>query len=503
MKKTAIVYDKWLESLGGGEVVACNFARILADLGYDTTFICGKLVDLKKIKSTINIDLSDIKFVECWNDEVKLKSLTKNADVFLNTTFIDYSQGNAKQNILYVYFPTDTDDNPKDKIINRFILPLILRFIKPVEIISETSTQTRYAIYYLKPGQKYQIKFKIKINNFSKSNLDKIHCHLENCQLIDTKITINHFSNCLEFRYQVVPTNSTIYLNLDHVDLSEMNISSPWIVNVVSRLIRQKPVLDKLNIKFRAGLYPHLLKYLNHYQQIFSTSNYSQKWIKKYWNIPVTTFYPPVSLIASQLEITKKNQICSVGRFFTSGHNKKQDVLINAFKKLYDQGQTNWELHLAGGLGTEASSIKYITQLKTMAKGYPIYFHLNQSRQFIEKLYLESKIYWHAAGFGVDPNLEPIKFEHFGITPIEAMSAGCVPVVFKGGGLTEVIKQTKLNPKIHLFKTIDQLVNHTNIIINQQVKLPPNNYQLLSNLFGLARFKQQLITILNHQQNKT
>src|SRR3989344_4668849 len=101
MKKTAVIYDKWLNSLGGGEVVACRMARILQDYGYEVTFINGKSVEIKAIKDVLGIDMSDITFTSIWNDEVSLKAIAKNKDLFVNLSFIDYSYGYSKKNIYY------------------------------------------------------------------------------------------------------------------------------------------------------------------------------------------------------------------------------------------------------------------------------------------------------------------------------------------------------------------------------------------------------------------
>ena len=46
----------------------------------------------------------------------------------------------------------------------------------------------------------------------------------------------------------------------------------------------------------------------------------------------------------------------------------------------------------------------------------------------------------HAAGFGVDADEFPERLEHFGITPIEAASFGCIPVVYGQGGPREVVR---------------------------------------------------------------
>ena len=39
----------------------------------------------------------------------------------------------------------------------------------------------------------------------------------------------------------------------------------------------------------------------------------------------------------------------------------------------------------------------------------------------------------HAAGFGVDADEFPERLEHFGITPIEAASFGCIPRGLRAG----------------------------------------------------------------------
>ena len=43
-------------------------------------------------------------------------------------------------------------------------------------------------------------------------------------------------------------------------------------------------------------------------------------------------------------------------------------------------------------------------------------------------------LFWHAAGLGEDPTTNPDRFEHFGISVVEAMSAGAVPMVYEHGG---------------------------------------------------------------------
>ena len=59
----------------------------------------------------------------------------------------------------------------------------------------------------------------------------------------------------------------------------------------------------------------------------------------------------------------------------------------------------------------------------------------------------------HAAGFGVDADEFPERLEHFGITPIEAASFGCIPVVYGQGGPSEVVRTLGSDTT---FDTIDE-----------------------------------------------
>lgn len=529
----AVIYDKWLHSLGGGEVVACNIAKILKDQHYQVLFISGKEVSKETIYEKLKIDLRGIEFKQVWNDETALKKLVKDKDLFINISFLDYSIGFAKKNIYYVNFPTKLHNNFKGMIVNTILVPILTRLIKPVEFLSQIEApliiaskpafllkeENKFALSNLTPNQIQEASFTIHLTNFYKSFLEDIKVSFDNAQLIDRNIWVNHGTNTLEFTIRFVPKTLTAYLNLtfqnfqdrhnfeeEKVYLFYPKIYLSGLPNFLFSNLRQRFVT-----RLRAGIFVNLSERINTYQIVITYSRFAWKWIRKYWNKDAKIIAPPVDLLYKRYKVSKykkNNWICSVGRFFTLGHGKKQEILIEAFKKLYDKSNLvpsrnknlkKWELHLVGGLGDEPTSINFFRYLKETSKGYPIFFHLNASRAEVEEVYLRSKIYWHATGFGEDENLHPIRFEHFGIAPIEALSAKCIPILFNGGGLPEFINKVGLDRERNLFRNIEELVNNTiyyKDFSNQ--KLDWNNiFRKIDERYSFEAFKKNFLKVIN------
>ncbi len=83
-------------------------------------------------------------------------------------------------------------------------------------------------------------------------------------------------------------------------------------------------------------------------------------------------------------------------------------------------------------------------------------------QQQLQKQYGQAKIYWHATGYGINENTNPQAVEHLGISTIEAMSAGAVPIVINKGGQPEIVTH---NINGLLWQSQDELINYTNQII--------------------------------------
>lgn len=175
--------------------------------------------------------------------------------------------------------------------------------------------------------------------------------------------------------------------------------------------------------------------------------------------------YPPVDILPIK-PLKKENIIVSVGRFSQLLQGKRQDVLVDAFKILVDEHSLkNWKLILAGG--SEVGGREFVEELKKSAAGYPIKVIENPPLAKLLSLYGKAKIFWQASGFGIDEAAEPEKVEHFGMATVEAMAAGCVPVVLGRGGQKEIVERNKNGL---LWQTKEELVAITlELIKSRQV----------------------------------
>lgn len=225
------------------------------------------------------------------------------------------------------------------------------------------------------------------------------------------------------------------------------------------------------------------LIYLSQCEGIVVNSEYTRRHLRARFeelaapSPSIHVIYPPADRIAPEQEAVRREQktILSVGRFFDVG-GKCQDQLIQAFRKLNGEG---WSLHLAGAIYQGETRYAMYDKCVRLAEGLSVRFYPNASRAEIGRLYSQCTCYWHGAGLGANSSTEPEKFEHFGITVVEAMAAGCLPFVLGHGGPAEIVTSGSDG---WTFKTLDELVELT----SHSVTLPDSQLEEMRNR-GRAR----------------
>lgn len=177
---------------------------------------------------------------------------------------------------------------------------------------------------------------------------------------------------------------------------------------------------------------------LSGYQVKAANSNYTCRWTKRRWNADCQVVFPPIQVESGSAE--KTDSILSVGRFAVSGPGKNQREMIHAFSKLKTVGHRDWQYHCVGSCGGSEAEQTFLSQVKQQAGECGAKVEANLNRARLKSLYQQAKIFWHAAGMNVDESTHPELLEHFGMTTVEAMAAGCVPVVINRGGQAEIVE---------------------------------------------------------------
>lgn len=195
---------------------------------------------------------------------------------------------------------------------------------------------------------------------------------------------------------------------------------------------------------------------LSRFSKVICNSWYTKKFVDQTYGVNSDVIYPPVDVERFNPG-KKENMILSVGRFFAPLQAKKQEIMVEVFKRMKIPG---WRLVLIGGVEKESTS--RVRELLRLAGGSLVEIITDVHFETLQDYYARAKIYWHAAGFGENLEQYPERAEHFGMSTVEAMAAGCVPIVFAGGGQLEIVAEGQTG---YFWKNTRELVTKTRLII--------------------------------------
>ena len=254
---------------------------------------------------------------------------------------------------------------------------------------------------------------------------------------------------------------------------SDNNISSEYDIFINSTYLSKLPSYAK-ELSYYIVSFPFRIEgieedndeneFLQTYSRFLANSCYTKKWIKRWWAVNSTVVYPSCPLPSNNNFTTRKKEkiILNVGRFFNNGHHcKKQLGMVYCFRELIESGliDNEWNLYLVGHV--QEADKEYLEKVEEAATDLSVEIFVDLSSLDLQLLYEKSAIYWHATGLGEHAEYFPERYEHFGITTIEAMSYGCVPVVINGGGQPEIVDHYVSG---FLFNNIQELMKYTSVL---------------------------------------
>mgnify|MGYP001608421183 CR=1 FL=1 len=225
--------------------------------------------------------------------------------------------------------------------------------------------------------------------------------------------------------------------------------------------------------------------------KIICNSKFTKSVIDKEYGVESLVVYPPVDVSKIKPK-RKENIILYVGRFSKLVQSKRQDILIDAFKK-FSKKVYDWKLVLVGG--SDVGGREFVQELKDNSQGYDIEIPEGVDFKTLTDLYGKVKFFWSAAGFDINEKIHPEQVEHFGITTVEAMAGGAVPLVFNAGGAKEIIKNGKDG---FLWGKVSELIKKTGEVVKDGgfCREVSRNAVEKSKLFGNEKFNQEILALL-------
>ena len=545
------IYDRYLSTFGGGERYSCKMAEILShQSNYSVDIITDIFADLNQVSRRLNLNLSKVNLkVFPFLSEDYAEKITKEYDIFINATYLSSLSAYGNRNLYLCYFPTPFDVD--FRTIHRFLLfffrlPAIWLFkfsdrlcreFRAIEIEEGLYDIKRF---FLRRGSwssgkviinidNLNQRFRIGLKNPDTSSIDLMQCRI---LVIENKYKGNRlkigdlFNRSENILYErdiklkknlkeiveipvdfskkpckILITSNTFIPKTEYRNTKDSRKLGVVVYNEIKGNIVKKIILKILGfIPLFLITYPRDLRFLKTYNKIIAISKYSKHWIEKFWKRNCTILFPPVD-VDNFTSGKKEKIILSVGRFFPEHHNKKQLELAKAFIELYRDNpdvMNGYILYLVGGVEDRSKHIDYVNKIKEISSGYPVRILTNIGWKELADIFSRAYIFWHGAGMGEDEKRHPEKFEHFGITTVEAMASGCIPVVINKGGQTEIIENGKDG---FLFESWDGLKKITLKICSGKMDIGGIREEALKGCkkFSNSNFEKSLLSILSEE----
>ena len=478
------VYDLYWSTFGGGEQQAGSIVDALSS-EHEVHMLGPQAVDLGALRERLGLRLEgvDLRLVE--SDERAASLVSAEYDVFINHTYRSTLVNLAPKGIYFLMFPHVLDETSASRGAMRRVgrrLASPVRVLGGVGHVAGAERIVGPVHFQLPPGTRT--------------------LELQLDPLAPTQVTVCQVRRGAQPEAREVTPGSTLTVDTGGGDV----IVAPTVMGaqlVPEKAMRLRGVrVDGRDVPFDpASLAQRLTPvrfgdFVGSYDLFVANSRYTGSWAKQYWGVDTEVLSPPVHLRSPG---PKEQLIVSVGRFFGagSGHSKRQLEMVHAFRNLVEAGLTGWRLVLIGGCSPEHR--EYAMEVRRAAEGLPVEVRLSAPGEFVDASLAAASIYWHAAGLNSDLQAHPDRAEHFGIAPVEAMSAGAVPVVFAAGGPAEVV-QHDVNGL--LYRSIDELVANTRALIDDPSRMArlaaaaqasAQGYSRADNEAGVRRLVQQAI----------
>ncbi len=464
------IYNRYWNTRGGGERYAGAMAEILSQK-CQVELLGPEAVDLTGLADHLGLDLSRLRFRRLPPvSERELAPLTAEYDLLINCTYLSRLPSQAKKSLYLVLFPQKTWPPfvvRAARVLARALQPgpsPIMALKGFHEVDGSGSHWSRgQARLMLQPSVFQAGEARIRFLPATPWTLAEALLEVRSAGhrwRVDGDELVLHAGERLVTEPLEIELRCRTF---SPRNLGQSEDSRELGVCLAARPSRFKILVRSFGTRLGGRIDGHDAAIPAHYDLLVAISEFTREWVRKRWKQSSEVLTPPVdtSLFRAPAPSEKRKVLLSVGRFFAGSHNKKHLQMLRVFRGMVDRGEVpeGWEYHLVGNLHRgRLVHLEYYAELEHLAEGYPVRLRTDLSLDQLVLEYQQAALFWHAAGWGENERAQPEKFEHFGITTCEAMSAGCIPVVIAKAGQLEIVEHGRSG---FLFHTSGELASIT------------------------------------------
>jgi len=216
---------------------------------------------------------------------------------------------------------------------------------------------------------------------------------------------------------------------------------------------------------------------------LLTNSKFTKQVAQRYLKRDMVILHPPVNVRAfASIKAEKKDYVITVSKFTPKRALNRVPLIA--------KNTRNASFLIAGATGTYSSDT--ISGLQKMIKDHGVYDRVtllpNVSRLRLMRLLAQSKVYLH-----VMPN------EHFGISIIEAMASGCIPIVHRSGGPWLDTLEERQGKNGFSYATVEEAAELIDLLTGDQElrrKMAADAQERAWD-YDKSSFQDKLITIVN------
>lgn len=447
-----VIWNAHWDTFGGGEVYAAFLADVLIQEKYTVLLIGTCKNPIQELRNRLGLSLNNVDY-ERIPGERFLDGIVNENDLFINGSFGSGAKSPSNKSIYICHFPSRSK---RSQFLSKYLLQ-------------------KYFVAYQKNGRiLHPINQSVLLIGDGYLKCTEAQPLTIRCEYGEVQVHSENFSSKPVLQGEEI--NILVEGNLKIISMGSLE-------SVVS--ISNLPKLRLLK-RFLIDRSSHDIDFLRTYSQIWTNSNFTKRHASKIWQTDSVVVYPPHLNRQTENLLRDRYAILSIGRFMDrrNGHSKNQVELIRAFEKLIQSSTEPWSLHLVGGLDYRNNS--YFEKVKVMASknSARIFLHPNCPEKELERLLHSSTFYWHATGMKI-PAWKPEKMEHFGISILEAINAGLVPIVFDSAGPAEILMDF---PELR-FNRARELVKKTQKLSNSDLGLLLDSLKKRAQEFDASHFR--------------